>query len=72
MLTRRTYDHRIRAAIVASGDPNLFPSLDIPRSTASAWLHRGARDIVGVDDDCTALLVRAQRLERQLRIGGAR
>lgn len=68
MPTRRTYDHRIRAAIVASADPNLFPTLNIPRSTASAWIHRGARDVVGVDDDCTALLVRAQRLERQLRI----
>lgn len=68
MPTRITYDHRIRAAIVASGDANLFPELSIPRSTSSAWLQRGSRDIVGLDDDCTALLVRAQRLERQVRI----
>jgi len=68
MPTRRTYDHRIRAAIIASGEPNLFPTLAIPRSTASAWIRRGARDIVGVDDDCIALLIRVQRLERQIQI----
>jgi hypothetical protein len=68
MPSRRTYDHRIRAAIVASGDANLFPGLNIPRSTTDTWLRRGARDVVGVDDDWTTLLVRVKRLERQVRV----
>jgi hypothetical protein len=67
MPSRRTDDHRIPAAIVASGDANLFPELNIPRSTTDTWLRRGARDVVGVDDDCTTLLVRVKRLERQVR-----
>lgn len=46
MPTRRTYDHRIPAAIVASGDANLFPELGSPRSTSSALLRRGARDVI--------------------------
>ena len=31
---RRIYDHRIKAQIIAAGDPTLFPELEIPRSTA--------------------------------------
>lgn len=38
---RRTYDHRIREAIVASGDPKFFPRLHIPRSTVRTWLKEG-------------------------------
>ena len=30
----RTYDHRIREAIVRSGDPNLFPRLNISATLA--------------------------------------
>ena len=48
---RRSYDHRIKAQIAATGAPNLFPELEIPRSTASSWLHRGLGDIVVLDDD---------------------
>ena len=48
---RRSYDYRIKAQVVATGKPNLFPELEIPRSTASSWLHRGLGDVVVLDDD---------------------
>lgn len=68
MLHRRTYDHRIREAIVASGDPNLFPELNIPPSTTRTWLKEGCRAVVGFSDDETALRIRLTRLEKQLRV----
>ena len=44
--SRRTYDHRIREAILESGNRDLFPELDIPRSTIRSWIHRGLPDVV--------------------------
>ena len=44
------YDHRIREQIVRTGDPDLFPELDIPRKTALSWIRRGMRDVVTVDE----------------------
>jgi len=43
---RRTYDHRIKQAILESGDRNLFPELEIPESTVRSWIHRGVSDAV--------------------------
>lgn len=65
---RRTYDHRICEAIVASGDPTLFPELNIPPSTARTWLKEGERVVVGFSDNEIALRVQLARLERQVRI----
>ena len=47
--TRLTYDHRIREAIFASGDRELLPNLEIPRSTIRSWVHRGVPDVVSCD-----------------------
>ena len=62
--SRRTYDYRIQEAICESGDRDLFPDLEIPRSRASyagqalatasaatirSWLHRGLPDVVTSD-----------------------
>lgn len=44
--SRRTYDYRIREAILDSGNKNLFPELDIPQSTIRSWIHRGLPDVV--------------------------
>jgi hypothetical protein len=65
---RRTYDHRIRNAIVASGDPDLFPDLRIPRSTVRTWLKEGPQDVVRLSDDFVQLRVRIARLEKQVAI----
>jgi hypothetical protein len=47
--SRRTYDYRIQEAICESGDRELFPEPNIPRSTIRNWIHRGARDVVTGD-----------------------
>ena len=46
---RNAYDHRLRQAIVETGNPNLFPELSIPESTRRTWLHRGVNDVVSFD-----------------------
>ena len=66
---RRSYDYRIKAQVIATGNPNLFPELEIPRPTASSWLQRGLGDVVVLDDDgqTDALLrERVARLERRV------
>lgn len=65
---RRIYDHRIRDAVVASGDPELFPQLNIPRSTVRSWLKEGPGDVVRVDDDALQLRVGVAHLEKQLAV----
>ncbi len=45
-MTKRTYDIRLRNAIARSGDPDLFPDLSIPRSTALQWIRQGVKDVV--------------------------
>jgi putative transposase len=46
----RVYDHRIREQIVRTGNPDLFPELEIPRKTALSWIRRGMREVVTLDD----------------------
>ena len=46
---QRTYDYRIQEAICESGDRDLFPELEIPRSTIRSWIHRGLPDVVTSD-----------------------
>ena len=46
MPTRRAYDHRIKQLIANARDPNLFPSLNIPSSTAREWIKKGSFDVV--------------------------
>ena len=48
---RRSYDHRIRAAVVATGNPYLFPKLNIPKATARTWIRRGSRKVVAAAND---------------------
>ncbi|MCH9684533.1 MAG: DDE-type integrase/transposase/recombinase [Deltaproteobacteria bacterium] len=54
----RRYDHKIREAIVATGNPRLFPHLRIPPSTARTWIRRGCPPVVSAtpqDADVAAL-----------------
>lgn len=41
-----------------TGDPDLFPELEIPRGTALTWIRRGMPDVVWLDqpDDDNARL----------------
>ena len=59
---RQSYDHRIRDAIVESGDIALFPQLRIPDSTRRSWLRRGSRTVI------TASRARSEGGELQTRI----
>lgn len=61
---RRSYDYRIKAHVIATGNPNLFPELQIPRSTASSWIHRGLSDVVVLDDNIRTDALPRERVAR--------
>jgi len=48
---RLVYDHRIKEQIVRSRNPNLFPELHIPPSTARSWIRRGLGEVVSLHPD---------------------
>jgi hypothetical protein len=66
--SRRTYDYRIQEAICESGDRDLFPELNIPRSTIRSWIHRGMPDVVAGDlasHDYAEMAAEIERLRRR-------
>ena len=72
--SRRTYDYRIQEAICESGDRELFPKLNIPRSTIRNWIHRGTTDVVScdlADDDRGELVAEIEKLRRHTALLGA-
>jgi putative transposase len=65
---RKQYDHRIRQAIVKTGDPDLLPKLAIPDSTRRSWLTRGVADVVTLDvrdAEVVELHAKVARLEKK-------
>jgi transposase InsO family protein len=65
---RRTYDHRIKQAILETGDRHLFPELAIPKSTVRSWVHRGVPDALTselVDCDRSALVEEVHALRQR-------
>jgi len=71
---RHTYDYRIRESICESGDRELFPELNIRRSTTRSWIRRGTPDIVTADlaFDCDAeMATEIERLRRPTTLLGA-
>jgi transposase InsO family protein len=69
--SRRAYDHRIKEQIIRAGDPELFPELEIPRSTAVSWIRRGVGEIVSLvqaDGGEPALQERIAKLEGRVAI----
>jgi transposase InsO family protein len=66
--SRWNYDHRIREAVLESGDRDLFPELEIPQSTIRSWIHRGLPDVVTsewVTSDRAALVSEIQALRQR-------
>jgi hypothetical protein len=47
---RRTYDHRLRDAIAATGNPHLFRDVAIPRSTRRTWAGGDVRPVIAAVD----------------------
>jgi hypothetical protein len=66
----RLYDHRLRDAVVATGDPKLFAAqLLIPASTTRSWIARGRRRVItldALDHDAVELRAKIARLKRNL------
>jgi hypothetical protein len=72
--SRRTYDYRIQEAICETGDRDLFPDLEIPRSTIRSWIHRGVPDVVTADlvaRDRADLLAESHPLHHRTALLGA-
>jgi transposase InsO family protein len=72
--SRRTYDYRIQEAICESGDRELFPELNIPRSTIRSWIHRGTTEVVACEfaaHDHAELVVEIERFRRRTALLGA-
>ncbi|MEY4064040.1 MAG: hypothetical protein RIR26_248 [Pseudomonadota bacterium] len=66
-MTKRTYDIRLRNAIAKSGDPGLFPELNIPRSTALQWIREGVKEVVthpSLGNSCDALIEENAALQK--------
>jgi transposase InsO family protein len=71
---RQRYDYRIREAICETGDRDLFPELNIPRSTIRSWIHRGVPDVVTCDlavGDRSDLVVEIRELRHRAALLGA-
>ena len=68
MMVKRQYDHRIKAAIARSKNINLFPHLNIPKTTAKNWIQHGVGNVVTIDVfdiDREKLQLRCLELEDQ-------
>jgi hypothetical protein len=68
---RNVYDPRVRELIRATGDPDLFPELGIPRSTATGWLRGDFKPAVGAEAVSRTeieLHARLAKLDRRIRI----
>ena len=46
---RNVYDPRVRELVRATGNPDLFPELKIPKSTLRGWLNGEFRTAVGTE-----------------------
>ena len=72
--SRRTYDYRIQEAICETGDRDLFPELNIPRSTIRSWIHRGTPEVISSDlaaHDHAELAAEIERHRRRAALLGA-
>lgn len=67
MKNYRKYDDQIIKMIIDSGNPNLFPHLKIPRTTALYWITK-AKKKIGLQDTKydDALLDKIKKLEKEL------
>lgn len=67
-MSKRTYDHRVRSAIARTGNPSLFPELNIPRTTAQHWIREGEKKIITTPQFTkteSELVVEVENLKRE-------
>jgi putative transposase len=70
-VARNVYDPRIRELVRATGNPDLFPELSIPRSTTAGWLRGAFKPAVGseaVSQTEIELHRRLGELERRIQV----
>ena len=68
---RNVYDPRVRELVRATGDPDLFPELNIPRSALAGWLRGSFKPAVGasaLSKSEIELHARLAKLERRIQI----
>ncbi|MBK23236.1 MAG: hypothetical protein CME70_04445 [Halobacteriovorax sp.] len=67
MAQYKKYDDSIKKMIIKSGNPNLFPELNIPRTTALYWIRSAKKRVrVGNLNFNKALEDKIERLEKEL------
>jgi hypothetical protein len=68
---QRTYDHRLRNLVRATGDPEIIAAeFGVPRSTALGWLQGDCKPVVTaevLDMDHTHLQTEVLKLRRRVR-----
>ena len=68
---RNVYDPRVRELIHATGNPDLFPELGMPRSTAAGWLRGNFKSAIGTEAVSATeieLYMKLAKLERRIQI----
>jgi putative transposase len=68
---RNVYDPRVRELVRATRNPDLFPELNIPRSTVSGWLRGDSKPAAGtaaVSKNEVELHTRLSKLERRVQV----
>ena len=69
----KKYDDSTQELVVRSGNPKLFPELNIPRTTALYWIRRAKKKVKVKDCNLDkALTEKINRLEKELEIERAR
>ena len=67
------YDDSIKEMIIKSGNTNLFPELNIPRTTALYWIRSAKKKVrIGEIDINIALKDKIEKLEKDLQIERAK
>ena len=71
---RRSYDHRLRDAIAATGSADLFRDVAIPASTRRTWARGEVRPVVAsvdVELEVYALLEQVDKLRQRAKVQAA-
>ncbi len=70
-LRRNVYDPRVRQLVRATGNPDLFPELKVPRSTTAGWLRGEFKPALGAETTSRTeaqLYAEVAKLKRRVRV----
>ncbi len=66
-MTYNSYSDEVRYMITKTGDPCLFPDLNIPKSTANYWIQKGLTEERNISPEYISLFKRIELLEKNLK-----